>query len=991
MVDQLIQKKQEEKQIQEDQAANTRYWKIPAYYDDDDDYNFAVTPNETVNSLIIGDKHLDTVPATESDEFIKSSVENLVPNPSESEGENGCDLLACFTTFSNILFDAEYEFDSVNDQSLHNEDFSEEIFLNPLFEEEISSIKIDQHHFNAESDLVESMLNHDTSIISSFSKINSLLDEFAGELPLLKSIPSGVDKTDYHPENEIRLSHRLLYDNSSPRPPEEFVSENSNADDESFSPSPIPIEDSDYPVEKIDLTFTPDDPMPPNIEEDDDDSRDTLICEELFDNYSLPLPENESFHFDIPSFSRPPAKPPDGTKLSKLDRFLISEDAIDLLPDICITALDRIWSDHNPTLLHVDKIDFGPSPFKLYNSWLLRDGFDDLIKTEWDSLDSNNSGFPIKCHEKFRILKDKIRQLNNNNKTMKRNKKAAALEELSSIKKKIDEGSASPSDTENCLNLLHELEIIDKFASMDLIQKARVKWDIEGDENTKFFHGLINRKRRNQMINDMDLFSLMSAPNPAKVKTKTRPRATHEVPLLTANANRVIDMEDMIGASGSSGTPSTGIHRTRGVAPEPDLEKEMVDMGTLMRKRRRKRRSYEAEANALPKVLRKDCIASYPPQSTLGGKSLASIGIGTGTTVSAPATQEIPIHMEGVSDPDLLSYVKPRSAPEQDVSQSSRKAVVTKDLDSKKSTSFTSMVGSPGSIYQPRWGVINNCCLDTPTACQDMVDHIVPPWYFSELRHLPNDEFLNQYNTTLSRQVAMGSQLRLRFEQETKLLKKAVAQGAAEAKNVELAMELESLRVQFSDLQDDRVSSRCAKIDARLDALSIDFDDGQYPHMLTEIVGHRWIIGPVLRLAVMKCVESTELRQFFVDFVSAKIVKGMSEGVKQGVEHGKAKLEKLKDAPIDVIMASLFLESDSGEDGPQWIRELRPSSSQLKITVYLEVRNPKDTWSFKDEILLEDAITTNVSRTEKKKKCGVVCRTYGVSSIHHFWSDGVLV
>nr|GEU68252.1 putative ribonuclease H-like domain-containing protein [Tanacetum cinerariifolium] len=55
-------------------------------------------------------------------------------------------------------------------------------------------------------------------------------------------------------------------------------------------------------MEEIDLTFTPDDPMPPSIEEDDDDSRDTLIREKLLDNYSLPIPENESFHFDIPSF-----------------------------------------------------------------------------------------------------------------------------------------------------------------------------------------------------------------------------------------------------------------------------------------------------------------------------------------------------------------------------------------------------------------------------------------------------------------------------------------------------------------------------------------------------------------------------------------------------------------------------------------------------------------------------------------------------------------
>nr|GEV81685.1 hypothetical protein [Tanacetum cinerariifolium] len=158
----------------------------------------------------MGDKHLDTVPATESDEFKKSSVEKLVPNPSESEGENGCDLPACFTTFSNILFDAEYEFDSVDNQPLHNEDFPKEIFSNPLFEEEISSIKKNQHHFNAESDLVESMLKHDSSIILSFLKIDSLLDEFTGELTLLKSIPPGIDETDCHPENEIRLSQRLL-------------------------------------------------------------------------------------------------------------------------------------------------------------------------------------------------------------------------------------------------------------------------------------------------------------------------------------------------------------------------------------------------------------------------------------------------------------------------------------------------------------------------------------------------------------------------------------------------------------------------------------------------------------------------------------------------------------------------------------------------------------------------------------------------------------
>nr|GEX74807.1 hypothetical protein [Tanacetum cinerariifolium] len=205
LVDHLIQKKQEEKQIQEDQAANARYWKILTYYDDVDDYNFAITPNEPVDSLIVGDEHLDAIPTTKSDELIKSSVENLSPS---------------------------------------DEYFPEEIFLNPLFEEEINSMRIDQHHFNDESDLIESLLNHDSSVIPSSSKIDSLLDEFASELTLLKSIPPGIDETDYHPENEIRLSQRFLYDNSSPRPTEESVSKNYNADVESFSPFPIRIEDS---------------------------------------------------------------------------------------------------------------------------------------------------------------------------------------------------------------------------------------------------------------------------------------------------------------------------------------------------------------------------------------------------------------------------------------------------------------------------------------------------------------------------------------------------------------------------------------------------------------------------------------------------------------------------------------------------------------------------------------------------------------------------
>ncbi|GJU56969.1 hypothetical protein Tco_1234735, partial [Tanacetum coccineum] len=101
MAGQIMQKKEEEKRIVEEQAAKDRYWKISICYDDDEDYTIAITPvlstKEPVDSLIMEDEHLDAIPAMESDEVIKSSVEELVLIPIESEGisDGVCDELLC--------------------------------------------------------------------------------------------------------------------------------------------------------------------------------------------------------------------------------------------------------------------------------------------------------------------------------------------------------------------------------------------------------------------------------------------------------------------------------------------------------------------------------------------------------------------------------------------------------------------------------------------------------------------------------------------------------------------------------------------------------------------------------------------------------------------------------------------------------------------------------------------------------------------------------
>nr|GFA73435.1 hypothetical protein [Tanacetum cinerariifolium] len=231
-----------------------------------------------------------------SDFKTKSSSTSL--NSLLEETNNFNNSLPEFTTFSKVLCYAEYESDSNDDQSSSDDDVLEKIVLKPLSEEEIIPM--------------ESLHTHDSSLLIS-SKIDSILDEFAGELTLLKSIPPGINETDCDFEEDIRLIEKLLYDNSSPRLPKEFVSANSDVAIKSFSPSPILVKDSDSIMEEIDLFCTPDYPMPPSIVDKDYDSeRGILIPKDLPSNNTLSFAEQESFHFDIPPFSHPSAKPPDG-------------------------------------------------------------------------------------------------------------------------------------------------------------------------------------------------------------------------------------------------------------------------------------------------------------------------------------------------------------------------------------------------------------------------------------------------------------------------------------------------------------------------------------------------------------------------------------------------------------------------------------------------------------------------------------------------------
>ncbi|GJW42443.1 hypothetical protein Tco_0071242 [Tanacetum coccineum] len=245
-----VRKKEQAYNEEQYSAARRRMLSIP--FVDEDDYiplgdiiarystSKAITPDlpieEPDNSLNMGDEHLSTIPETESDEVIKSSVENLVPIPSEFEGisDDTCDVPTC-----------------------------------------------DNNRINVESDLVESLINRDTSIVYS-SKIDPILEEFAGELAHIAPIPPGIVEADFDPNDDTSSDddsfENIEYVDASPSYSEldnvilrekllnvhrlisniESLKVNPTPDRvlESPSPFPIPVADSDSFLEESDTSFS---------------------------------------------------------------------------------------------------------------------------------------------------------------------------------------------------------------------------------------------------------------------------------------------------------------------------------------------------------------------------------------------------------------------------------------------------------------------------------------------------------------------------------------------------------------------------------------------------------------------------------------------------------------------------------------------------------------------------------------------------------------
>ncbi|KAI3821231.1 hypothetical protein L1987_08792 [Smallanthus sonchifolius] len=192
----------------------------------------------------------------------------------------------------------------------------------------------------------------------------------------------------------------------------------------------------------------------------------------------------------------------DGSVSSKLDRFLVCDSFVCLWPLASVTALDSKWSDHKPIILSCFNLDYGPTPFRLFNSWLGHGELPMLVYNSWAS--KSVKGRPdYVLSKKLTILKNEIRAWCIKKKMELEQDEAEIEKQIITLEKKVENMGLSEPEKDKMILMKKKRVEMENKKKLDLKQRARIKWLVDGDENSAFFHGVINGKKRRNRINGL--------------------------------------------------------------------------------------------------------------------------------------------------------------------------------------------------------------------------------------------------------------------------------------------------------------------------------------------------------------------------------------------------------------------------------------------------------------------------------------------------------
>ncbi|GJY45773.1 hypothetical protein Tco_0434836, partial [Tanacetum coccineum] len=139
--------------------------------------------------------------------------------------------------------------------------------------------------------------------------------------------------------------------------------------------------------------------------------------------------------------------------------------------------------------------DYGPVPFRFFHYWFEMKGFDKLVEDSWKEAIVVESNSMTKMMNKLKYLKEKIRLWNKGNMVSPTNRKRTLKFDLADLNLIIDKGDGDIKVVNKTTNVVRSLQELEKLQSLEVAQKVMIKWAIEGDENSKYYLGILNKKR----------------------------------------------------------------------------------------------------------------------------------------------------------------------------------------------------------------------------------------------------------------------------------------------------------------------------------------------------------------------------------------------------------------------------------------------------------------------------------------------------------------
>ncbi|GKD50747.1 RNA-directed DNA polymerase, eukaryota, reverse transcriptase zinc-binding domain protein [Tanacetum coccineum] len=126
----------------------------------------------------------------------------------------------------------------------------------------------------------------------------------------------------------------------------------------------------------------------------------------------------------------------------------------------------------------------------------LNEGFDNFVESIWKELIIFEPNAMLRLMKKLKYLKEKIRSWIKVKRDSSKNCKGSLKSKLADIEGVIDKGDANPDVLNQRMYVVKSLQDLDKLESLEVAQKAKIKWSIKGDENSKYYHGILNKKKK---------------------------------------------------------------------------------------------------------------------------------------------------------------------------------------------------------------------------------------------------------------------------------------------------------------------------------------------------------------------------------------------------------------------------------------------------------------------------------------------------------------